>query len=105
MVGAGWLFAESGGAMALRTIGVVLLAVSVAAGVWGCKKEEAQQQSVSAAPAADTVRIGFLGALTGDVAMVGAPTLQGMQLAAEEVNAAGGVLGKKVEIVEADNRG
>jgi branched-chain amino acid transport system substrate-binding protein len=51
------------------------------------------------------VKIGFLGALTGDVAMFGKPTLDGMKMAAEEVNAAGGVNGKKIEIVEADDRG
>ncbi len=51
------------------------------------------------------VKIGFLGALTGDVAMYGQPTLVGMKMAAEKVNKAGGVNGKNIEIVEADNRG
>jgi branched-chain amino acid transport system substrate-binding protein len=37
--------------------------------------------------------------------MFGKPTLDGMRLAAEDINAAGGVIGKKIEIVEADNRG
>ncbi len=53
----------------------------------------------------DTLKIGFLGALTGDVAMYGQPTLAGMKMAASEINQAGGVLGKKIVIVEADNRG
>ena len=51
------------------------------------------------------VKIGFLGALTGDVAMYGQPTLVGMKMAAEKINKAGGVNGSKIEIVEADNRG
>ncbi len=51
------------------------------------------------------VKIGFLGALTGDVAMYGQPTLVGMKMAAEKINKAGGVNGNKIEIVEADNRG
>jgi branched-chain amino acid transport system substrate-binding protein len=55
--------------------------------------------------AAGTVKIGFLGALTGDVAMYGQPTLVGMKMAAEKINKAGGVNGKTIEIVEADNRG
>ena len=46
-----------------------------------------------------------MGALTGDVAMFGKPTLEGMKMAVEEINAAGGINGKKIEIVEADNRG
>jgi branched-chain amino acid transport system substrate-binding protein len=55
--------------------------------------------------ASETVKIGFLGALTGDVAMYGQPTLVGMKMAAEKINKAGGVNGKKIEIIEADNRG
>lgn len=51
------------------------------------------------------VKIGFMGALTGDVAMYGIPTLKGMKMAAAEINQAGGVNGKKLQIVEADNRG
>lgn len=51
------------------------------------------------------IKIGFLGALTGEVASYGIYTLKGMELAVEEINAAGGVLGKKLVIVEADNRG
>jgi branched-chain amino acid transport system substrate-binding protein len=73
-----------------------MLAISVV----GCKKKEE-----AATATTGTVRIGFLGALTGDVAMFGKPTLEGMRMAIEEINASGGVLGRKVEIVEADNRG
>ncbi|MDD2581928.1 MAG: ABC transporter substrate-binding protein [Desulfuromonadaceae bacterium] len=76
-----------------------VLALSVAA---GCKKKEDASASKATG---DTIKIGFLGALTGDVAMFGKPTLEGMKMAADELNAAGGVLGKKIEIVEADNRG
>jgi branched-chain amino acid transport system substrate-binding protein len=79
-----------------------VLALSVAA---GCKKKEEAPSAEAPKAAGDTIKIGFLGALTGDVAMFGKPTLEGMKMAAEDLNAAGGVLGKKIEIVEADNRG
>ena len=46
-----------------------------------------------------------MGALTGDVAMFGKPTLEGMKMAADEINASGGINGRKIEIVETDNRG
>jgi branched-chain amino acid transport system substrate-binding protein len=93
--------------MKMRKIGSMLMTAAVVAALGagvGCKKKE---ETPAGAPAAagDTVKIGFLGALTGDVAMFGKPTLDGMKMAAEEVNAAGGINGKKIEIVEADNRG
>ncbi len=53
----------------------------------------------------NVVKIGFLGALTGDVAMYGQPTLLGMKMAADKINQSGGVNQAKIEIVEADNRG
>lgn len=59
----------------------------------------------SAAVAAGEVKIGFLGALTGNVASYGIQTLRGMEMAADEINAAGGVLGQKLVIVKEDNRG
>ena len=91
--------------MNLRKFSVFFVLAMLAIGAAGCKKKEAAAPATSAAPAGDTLKIGFLGALTGDVAMFGRPTLEGMRMAAEEINAAGGVLGKKIEIVEADNRG
>ncbi|NVN89400.1 MAG: ABC transporter substrate-binding protein [Desulfuromonadales bacterium] len=71
----------------------------------GCTKKEDAKSGEAAKPAGDTIKIGFMGALTGDVAMFGKPTLEGMKIAADEVNASGGINGKKIEIVEADNRG
>lgn len=68
----------------------------------GCSKKGNDQATTANS---DTIKLGFSGAQTGDVAMYGKPTLIGMQMAAEEINAAGGVLGKKIEIIASDNRG
>ena len=84
-------------------VAVAALSALVGATMGCAKKDEASKDAAKAAGA--TIKIGFLGALTGDVAMFGKPTLDGMKMAAEEVNAGGGVLGKKIEIVETDNRG
>lgn len=51
----------------------------------------------------DTVKIGFLGGKTGGHAHYGIETLKGMQMAVEDINKAGGVNGKKLEIVEGDH--
>ena len=85
--------------IATVSIGCVLAAAFLA----GCHKKE--EPRTPAAGGGDTVKIAFMGALTGDVAMFGKPTLEGMKMAAEEINTGGGVLGRKIEIVEADNRG
>jgi branched-chain amino acid transport system substrate-binding protein len=50
-----------------------------------------------------TIKIGVAAPYTGDTADGGIQIWQGAQLAADEVNAAGGLLGKKVEIVPADD--
>jgi branched-chain amino acid transport system substrate-binding protein len=92
--------------MNFKKMGALLLAASLAFGMFGCKKQEgAKEGGAPTAQAGNTINIGFLGALTGDVAMFGKPTLEGMKMAVEEINASGGVNGKKIEIVEADDRG
>ena len=60
--------------------------------------------SVPAAFAADTIKIGSLVALTGDWAAYGQTEERSGQLAVDEINAAGGVLGKQVELVVYDFR-
>jgi len=57
---------------------------------------------VGMASAEDTIKIGHLAALTGDWAAYGQTEANASQLAVEEINANGGVLGKKLEIVVSD---
>ncbi|MHB0870303.1 MAG: branched-chain amino acid ABC transporter substrate-binding protein [Chloroflexota bacterium] len=58
----------------------------------------------AAAPAAAGFKFGFGGPLTGDQALFGKTYLNGAQLAVNEVNAAGGLVGKKVEISPLDDQ-
>ncbi|WP_420802059.1 ABC transporter substrate-binding protein [Tumebacillus flagellatus] len=51
----------------------------------------------------DTIKIGANLELTGAVAAFGTSQLNGIKLAMEEINSAGGVNGKKLEVVSADN--
>lgn len=53
----------------------------------------------------DVIKLGFLGAKTGDVANYGIPGEKGMKMAIEELNANGGVLGKEVVGIYEDNKG
>lgn len=52
----------------------------------------------------DTIKIGTVLEMTGGQAAYGTDALRGAQLAAEQINAAGGVLGKKIELVSLDNK-
>lgn len=51
---------------------------------------------------ADTIKIGFIGPLTGDAAAYGVDTLNGVKLKVDEINAAGGIDGKLITIVAED---
>ncbi len=53
--------------------------------------------------AADTIKLGVAGALSGDLASYGLPILKAAKLVVNDVNAKGGILGKKVEIISEDD--
>lgn len=61
--------------------------------------------SKSGSESADVIKLGFLGAKTGDVANYGIPGEKGMKMAIDEINAQGGVLGKELVGVYEDNKG
>jgi len=56
-----------------------------------------------AAKAAETTRIGMLVPFTGPLAQEGRQTFEGFQIAADVVNAKGGIGGKKIEFVRGDS--
>ncbi len=53
----------------------------------------------------DTIKVGVYGDTTGATSSFGQSTKNGIQLAFEEINAAGGVNGKKLEMVFEDDQG
>ena len=58
----------------------------------------------SGGQSSDTIVVGHVASMTGDTATFGRSADQGIRMAVEEVNAAGGVLGKKLEVVTEDDR-
>jgi branched-chain amino acid transport system substrate-binding protein len=58
-----------------------------------------------AAVAADPVKIGVPMILSGPGALFGEPTLKGIQMLVDEVNAKGGVLGRQLQVVSKDSKG
>jgi branched-chain amino acid transport system substrate-binding protein len=51
------------------------------------------------------IPVGVYGALTGSEAAFGTSTVNGVRIAADEINAAGGVLGRKIRLVVEDDQG
>jgi branched-chain amino acid transport system substrate-binding protein len=58
----------------------------------------------AAAFAAEPIRVGLVDETTGPQAEAGVLTLHGVRLALEEINAAGGILGRPVELIVEDNQ-
>lgn len=69
------------------------LATLLSLGLTGCKSG-----------GGDTIKVGEFASLTGKEATFGTSSHEGTLLAIEEVNAAGGVLGKKIELLTEDDQ-
>ncbi len=73
-----------------------------------CKPHASQinQESVKESSSAPqgTIRVGEVGSMTGSEATFGISTHRGIALAFEEINQAGGVMGKKLELITLDDR-
>jgi branched-chain amino acid transport system substrate-binding protein len=54
--------------------------------------------------AADTIKIGYPIPLSGPTAVYGVPILKGAEMAVSEINAKGGVLGRKLELLSRDSK-
>jgi len=52
---------------------------------------------------ADKIRVGHLTPLTGFLGALGAYAQQGIKMAAEEINAAGGVMGRQLDVISEDS--
>ncbi len=85
-----------------KALSLMLAVVMVMVLFTGCGNSGGSE---SGAAESDVIKIGWIGALTGDAAVFGTAESQTLKMLAEELNEAGGVLGKKVEIVPYDTRG
>jgi branched-chain amino acid transport system substrate-binding protein len=59
---------------------------------------------ITEAPAQSTIQIGLVQPLTGAFAAAGTDVVNGAKIAADEINAKGGVLGKKLELITEDTK-
>lgn len=83
----------------------VLLAVAALSIPTGCKKPEGSDTSTGGSSVgADTIPVGEFASLTGKEAAFGQSSHKGTELAVEEINKAGGVLGKKLRLITEDTQ-
>lgn len=80
-----------------RILVLILVLAMASISLMGCGSTAQKSQ--------DTIKIGYIGALSGDSAVWGQAGLNGMKLSAKDINAAGGILGRQVEIIGLDGRG
>jgi len=59
--------------------------------------------SAGFAMAEDTIKFGVSGPFTGGSSSMGVSMRDGVRLAADEINKAGGILGKKIQLIERDD--
>lgn len=69
----------------------------------GCGEKKDTTASGGDAGTGGTIKIGANFEMTGGQASFGNSSMKGLKLAVKEINAAGGVLGKQLELVQADN--
>ncbi|MEW6730583.1 MAG: ABC transporter substrate-binding protein [Acidobacteriota bacterium] len=84
---------------------VMLLNILLIAGLNACeKKDDSKESTTNTSTQSNTIKIGEYGALTGRIANFGISTKNGVKLAQEEYNKAGGLLGKQIEVIVEDDR-
>ncbi len=89
--------------MKKRLLAMFLAAAMMVTTMAGCGNNGAQGGQGGAS--GDTIKIGGLAPLTGDVSVYGVAVNNGVKMAVEEINAAGGVLGKQIDYIVYDEKG
>lgn len=85
-----------------------LVAVTCLIGIVSCKREGAAPKSDTRGPAVEAkapIKIGAIFAVTGPASFLGAPESKTAQMMVEKLNAAGGVLGRNIDLIVKDSGG
>ena len=86
----------------------ILLAGCLAASLTDCvgtKEESTAPAESSDSASGEPILLGTISPNTGNLAAYGTAIVNGVNLAVEEINAAGGVLGSQIQVVNADDQG
>lgn len=86
----------------------ILLAGCLAASLTACggtKEESAAPAESGDSASGGPILLGTISPNTGNLAAYGTAIMNGVNLAVEEINAAGGVLGSQIQVINADDQG
>lgn len=91
----------------MKRKGIFALALSVliaTLSLAGCGNTDTTSNVQSGGSTNSTIKLGMIGPLSGDASIYGNAVKNGIELAIEEINEAGGVLGAKVELEALDDK-
>lgn len=98
--------------MKMKKLLSILLALCLVLGLAACGSTDAgggdasdASEAPSGGSSGDTLKIGLIGPMTGGLAAYGNSMREGFELTIAQINEAGGILGKQVEMVVADDQG
>lgn len=88
------------------TLPILATGVLSALTLVGChsSRNTPSSSASSAAVTGDTIRVGEISSLTGSESTFGISTHQGIELAIQTINAAGGIHGKKIQLITMDDQ-
>jgi branched-chain amino acid transport system substrate-binding protein len=89
----------------LPTTSLIALALSITAALTACTKKATDSTGTATTQTTDKIIIGEIGSMTGQQATFGQSTHNGVMMALKEINAAGGIKGKQVEVKSLDDQG
>ena len=86
----------------MKKVLVLLLIAIFTVGLFGC--QQTSEVSETGGNGDDVIKIGLFQPLTGPSSLMGTAGYNSAKLAVEEINEAGGILGKKVELIPYDDK-
>ena len=86
------------------TYAIIFLVIGLVLGFIVGKLAIGPSTSVSTSESSESIKLGFVGPLTGENANIGIPIRRGVELALEDINAKGGVNGRQLEAIFEDGK-
>jgi branched-chain amino acid transport system substrate-binding protein len=88
----------------MRKNAIIFISLAVLSfGLLGCPPKEGTG-NISTSAAGEDILVGEYGSMTGGQATFGVSTHNGIMMAADEINAAGGIKGRKIKVISEDDQ-